>query len=137
MAEPTKTEPSIANKAAEASAADVRLVVGAQPSGVVAQGARPAAASNLVRLELTQLDLMKLHNIDVQKLTFHAQIWVEFTIRGGALDAQLSGSANSSGFNSFGGGGFFGSSSGGTADSALESGDPDVDQMFKTGMKHV
>ena len=66
------------------------MVVGAQPSGVVAQGARPAAASNLVRLELTQLDLMKLHNIDVQKLTFQAQIWVEFTIRGGALDAHLS-----------------------------------------------
>ena len=53
-----------------------------------------------------------------------------FGAQNSPLDAQLGGSANSSGFNSFGGGGFFGSSSGGTADSALESGDPDVDQMF-------
>ena len=91
MAAPIKivTLPSIATKAAEASAAQARGWL-APPSGVVAQGARPAAASNLVRLELTQLDLMKLHNIDVQMLTFQAQIWVEFTIRGGAHDARLS-----------------------------------------------
>ena len=50
----------------------------------------PVAASNNVRFELTKIDLMKLHNIDVQKLTFQAQIWFEFTIRGGALDANLS-----------------------------------------------
>ena len=53
-----------------------------------------------------------------------------FGAQNSPLDAQLGGNANSSsGFNSFGGGGFFGSSSG-AADSALESGDPDVDQMF-------
>ena len=55
-----------------------------------AQAGLLAAASNLVRFELTQVDLMKLHNIDVQRLTFQAQIWVEFTIRGGAHDAALS-----------------------------------------------
>jgi hypothetical protein len=95
MAEPLKIEPlptispASVTKSAEESAAEVRRWL-APPSVVVAQGAAPAAASNLVRLELTQIDLMKLHNIDVQKLTFQAQIWVEFTIRGGALDADLS-----------------------------------------------
>ena len=95
MAEPLKIEPlptispASVTKSAEESAAEVRRWL-APPSVVVAQGAAPAAASNLVRLELTQIDLMKLHNIDVQKLTFQAQIWVEFTIRDGALDADLS-----------------------------------------------
>ena len=46
--------------------------------------------TNLFCLELAQIDLMKLHNIDVQKLRFDAQIWVEFVLRGGALDPHLS-----------------------------------------------
>ena len=49
-----------------------------------------AARSPVVCFELTQLELMKLHNIDVQKSSFQAQIWVEFTIHGGALDSNLS-----------------------------------------------
>ena len=63
---------------------------GGTPTPVPKTTAPPAAASKKVCFELTQVDLMKLHNIDVQKLTFQAQIWVEFTIRGGALDANLS-----------------------------------------------
>ena len=95
MAEPLKAAPlptipaSSVSRSAEESAAEVRRWL-APPSEVVAQGAPPDATSNLVRFELTQVDLMKLHNIDVQKLTFQAQIWVEFTIRGGALNADLS-----------------------------------------------
>ena len=95
MAEPLKAEPlpiipaSSVSRSAEESAAEVRRWL-APPSEVVAQGAPRDAASNLVRFELTQIDLMKLHNIDVQKLTFQAQIWIEFTIRGGALNADLS-----------------------------------------------
>ena len=55
------------------------------------KSAAPSDAENdPVRFELTQIDLMKLHNIDVQKSSFQAQIWIEFTIRGGALDADLS-----------------------------------------------
>ena len=52
--------------------------------------APPDAENDPVRFELTQIDLMKLHNIDVQKSSFQAQIWVEFSIRGGALNADLS-----------------------------------------------
>ena len=48
------------------------------------------SGGNLFKLELVQVDLMKLHNIDVQKLRFEAQIWVEFVLRGGALDPHLS-----------------------------------------------
>ena len=96
------TIPASINKSAEESAAEVRRwlappsnVAKAGPSDgaqadVAAHAGSLEAKSNLVRFELTQLDLMKLHNIDVQRLTFQAQIWVEFTIRGGALDAALS-----------------------------------------------
>ena len=52
--------------------------------------APPDDESSPTCFELLNIDLMKLHNIDVQKSSFQAQIWVEFTIRGGALDADLS-----------------------------------------------
>lgn len=48
-----------------------------------------APASNLVKLELMQVDLMKLHDIDVQKQSFQAHIWIEFKLRDGALDPHL------------------------------------------------
>jgi len=47
-------------------------------------------ASNLLRLELLQVDLMKLHEIDISKSTFKAQIWIEFKLKDGALDEHLS-----------------------------------------------
>eukprot|EP00964_Phaeocystis_antarctica_P161894 scaffold135146_cov66-Phaeocystis_antarctica.AAC.3 len=52
--------------------------------------APPDDESSPTCFELLNIDLMKLHNIDVQKSSFQAQIWIEFTIRGGALDADLS-----------------------------------------------
>lgn len=43
----------------------------------------------MVRLVLTKVDVMKLHAIDVQKSTFHAQMWIELVCPQGALDPDL------------------------------------------------
>ena len=43
----------------------------------------------MVRLVLTQVDVMKLHAVDVQKSSFHAQIWLELVVKDGALDPSL------------------------------------------------
>lgn len=46
--------------------------------------------SVMVRMELSKVDLMKLHKLDIHQQCFAAQIWVEWVVRGGASDPDLS-----------------------------------------------
>ena len=47
-----------------------------------------ASSENTLRAKLVEVDLMKLHAIDVQNLSFKAQIWVKLVIAQGACDPQ-------------------------------------------------
>ena len=44
---------------------------------------------NAFKIELLEVDIMKLHNIDVQNLSFKAMVWLQFVVRGGAADPYL------------------------------------------------
>lgn len=47
-------------------------------------------ADHMLRLVLREVEVQKLHRLDIASQSFQAQIWMEFLIPGGALDPSLS-----------------------------------------------
>ena len=45
---------------------------------------------NTLHLWLREVEIQKLHRLDITSQSFSAQIWMEFVIRGGAQDPHLS-----------------------------------------------
>jgi hypothetical protein len=50
----------------------------------------PQLKSNLLRLRLREVEVQKLHKLDIANQSFNATIWMEFVIPGGALSESLS-----------------------------------------------